>query len=181
MRIDEAAIGDGLSEFRRTRAYVAAEKDLSLSALCLVGPPRPVVDWNGGNAMRWPVGLRVHKEPAKAGQRDASSRWEDYKTTTGESAGRPVVTLRYVWVRTEVHAARLKTALQTRLIGADAVMRELNGNWVDLPEWAVVWDLLLADAIRDIEAGGEQIETWDDESRHRLILWHARSKGRVRS
>lgn len=176
MRIDEAAIGEGLSEIKRTRAYVAAERDLGLSALCLVGPPRPVVDWNGGNAMRWPVALRVHKDPAKAGQRDASSRWEQYK----DAPGPPVVTLRHVWVRTEVHAARLKAELYRRLLGNDAEMRQLNGTWVDLMEWEIAYPILLPEAVREIEACGEQLDTWDDESRHQMILWHARGKSRVR-
>lgn len=166
----EADITAAVAAITATRSFRAAEKQLGYVALCMIGPHKPVLDWTGGNSLRWPVALRTHKEPAKAAARTNSEHWE------GSKSAPHVVTLRYVWTPSEIHAGRLKEALYEQLLGKDPEMRRLNGSWVDLPEWEIVWDILLQDALGEIRAGRETIDVFDETDRVQRVLRHSRGK-----
>lgn len=166
MRVDAAT-----AALMRSKAFLAAEKKLGHVAVCLIGPSSPLPDWDGGNALRWPVALRAHKDPSKAAQRTNSEHWAKRK---GDDA--PVVTLAHVWTESEVHATRLKTELYARLLGEDEAMRRLNAAWVDLPEWEVAWPLLLGDALSEIRARRETVRAFGDEIRTQMILREAMSR-----
>lgn len=160
---------DAATTARDRLLYQEAEKKLGHYAVCLVGPPAPVPDWTGGNAMRWPVALRGSREPEKAAQRDAASRWEG-------SRGAPhVVTLRHVWTKNEAHATRIKGELYTLLLGSDPEIRQLNAGWVDLPEWEIAWPLLLGEAIRNLRSRRDAVEAFGDEMRSQMIMRRARA------
>jgi hypothetical protein len=154
-------------EARRARLLAAAEKDLGHVALCLIGPPKPVIDWKGGNALRWPVGLRSHKQPETAAQRTASEHWE------GSKASAPVTTLAYVWTANEAHAARLRAEMHTLLLGHDPEMTRLNSSWVDVPHWEIAWVILLDEAIRSLHSRRDMVEAFGDDERERRIRQRA--------
>ncbi len=159
-------------EFKRTRGYRDSERALGFVAVCLIGPSQPV-RFQRGNALHWPVALRTATEPSRAPQRTMSEHWE------GNKAEPFVTLLEHVWTRSEAHAGRLKSALYARMLGNDHELRQLNGGWVDLMEWQVAWEILLKEAVADLRAGGETVESFEDKERLALIRRHSEKRARA--
>lgn len=162
---------DERERIKRSREFLASERALGYWAVCLIGPSMPVRR-QAGNATIWPVGLRTATVPSRAPQRDASSHWEGSKATPF------IVLLRHVWTRSDAHADRLKSALHAQLLGDDPDMRQLNAGWVDRMDWERSWQGLLNEAIKDLQAGGETIEVFNDEMWFQRIKKHADARAR---
>lgn len=172
MKHQPAHISDAIEQFKRTRGFREAERDLGYVAVCLIGPSAPV-RFQTGNGFHWPISLRTATDPARAPARTVSEHWE------GSKAQPFVVLLEHVWTVSDAHAARLKGALYGRLLGTDPDMRQLNGGWIDLPEWRDQWGALLEDALADLREGGETIEVFAEE--HRIQRIRRLAQQRVRA
>ncbi len=83
--------------------------------------------------------------------------------------------LAHVWTSNDAFARRLKSALDTRVLGDDPDMVALRHAWRDLPEWEVAWPILLNDAVRDLRENGDRIELMSEDIRIQRIIRHARS------
>lgn len=174
MKLDPAYLSAEITEYARTQAtrtrdFRVAESAVEFHAVCLIGPPGPVT-FQGGNSLRWPISIRVASEPNRASQRTASEHWE------GSKAEPHCILLDFVWVASEAHGKRLAAALHARLIADDPDARMLNGHWVDLMDWHATWRRSLAEAIKDLRAGGEIVEICSEEMRRARITAAERSR-----
>ena len=164
-------LSSAIEQFKRSRGYREAERDLGYVAVCLIGPRVPV-RFQTGNALHWPIGLRTTTDPARAPQRTVSEHWE------GSKAEPFVTLLEHVWTVSDAHAARLKSALYHRFVSDDPDMRMLNGGWIDDLGWRARWPEILNEAIRDLRAGGERVEVFSDEMRIQRYRKHEAAKVR---
>lgn len=146
---------------KRTRGFRDAERELSLVAVNLIGTPRPV-QLHTRNTTAWPVLISIG-DPGRVAQRTASAHWDGSKDEPF------IMHLMHTWTRSEHHAQRLKAALYPRLVGDDPGLSVLNGSWVDRPDWREAFDGLVAEAVADIRAGGEEFAVYDDEQWFRMI------------
>lgn len=156
-----------IQAFRATRSYERAEKELGFVAVCLIGPNRmqPIT---GANSMWWPVRINTSVELTKAAERADIENWAD-----------DVYVLDHAWVGSHPHANRVKKELQRMLFGDGDDLKHRRKNWVDCPDWQVVFPLLLSEAHRIIEARGESLEIFDDGERDQIIWDYARRRVRA--
>lgn len=149
----------------RTLSYRRAERELDYVAVCLIGTSEPVPLKVGSNATAWPVEVVWSRDPESAAKTKDRAQWVH-----------EVKVLRWVWTASEAHAKRLKAALDVCLLGEDPGMRRMRNAFRDVPEWEIAWPILLDQAVRDLRAKGEIIETFSDEMKVYRVLRHARQR-----
>lgn len=155
------------TEFVRSKAYRAAEKDLDHVAVCLIGHREPVPVRLGSNATRSPVYIRWSRMPLKAA--------DDFDRAHAIHA---VEVLRYVWTASQMHAQRLKDALDNVITGNDAEMVTLRNTWRDWPNWEAAWLPMLDAAVARLKRGGETVGYFDDETHQRIVQAKSLRMGR---
>lgn len=172
VRATEDQITAYVEEQKRSLAYRRAQTEAKYVSVSLIGPPKPIPCWHGGNALRWPVSLRTGADPLRAAHRTRSEHWE------GSKSDPRVVTLAHVWTLTSAHAKRLEDALYECMLGDDPDLRQLNGSWIDLPEWQIAWPVLIQDAVTRLYQGGQTIEIFDEDGKFERLLDRVRRKTR---
>lgn len=150
----------------RSRAFQAASATLEFVAVCLIGFGERVPRRFGDNSGAHPVRVATTNKPAKVAVRPdlESPLWE-------------IKLLEFVWTPSDMHAKRLKGKLDTLLLGTSTNERGLRHGWRDLDtEPAIVWPILLAEALRDIRRR-EAFEIFTEEQRLEKVS--GKMRGRV--
>jgi hypothetical protein len=141
-----------IEKLKRSHKFKAAEKRLDYWAVMLIGPEERVPRRFGDNAGVFDVRVAASSDP------------EGYLRRHQIEHGvhrRQIVAL--VWTESAAHAKRLKDKLDELLAGTAA---GLLGNWRDIDgDPDVTWQILLAQALREIEARGETIEVFGEQER----------------
>lgn len=160
---------DADARIRASTAYRNAEKDLDFWAVVLLGTRGRVPrNWSDNYGV-WPVRVGLTQQP------------EDYAARVDLDAGaiHEYVALEWTWAASKRHATRVKTKLDHLLLGVDERNR-LRNAWRTVEDPAIEWPILLAQAIQEIEAGGETVELFDGAEKHQIILAHMFGRRRPR-
>lgn len=141
-----------IEKLKRSHAFKQAEKRLDYWAVMLLGPMERVPRRFGDNAGVFDVRVAASSDP------------EGYLRRHQIEHGvhkRQIVAL--VWTESAAHAKRLKDKLDSLLTGTT---EGLLGNWRDIEgDPDVTWQILLAQALREIEERGETIEVFGEAER----------------
>lgn len=155
----------GIKRPRMSVAMRSAERRLGFVAVCLIGYEGRVPRYMGDNLGAWPVRIATSTKP-----RDVT------KKPDLESPIHKVVVLDYAYCPTDKHAARLKKALDELLLGSSAENRKLRHGWRDVEDPAVVWPIILAEAIRGLEeeaarrrSSSPRFDVFDERERMRRL------------
>jgi hypothetical protein len=154
----ETQIAEALDRIKASRAFRDKEDELDFVAVCLIGYQSPVPIRLGSNATKWPVRVVVSRDPEQAAKR------ADLEQPLHE-----LVTLEFVWTRSDADARRLKAALDEALIGDDPAMIKLRHSWRDCAEPSVAWGIFLSEAMSKIRSRGENVEIFTERMRVQKI------------
>lgn len=152
---------------RRSRAFQQHEAQLEWVAVCMIGYSERVPRRIGDNYGAWPVRIATSNNPTKVAIRPdlESPIWE-------------IRVLEMVWCPSDAHAKRLKTKLDTLLLGSTTDNRGLRHGWRDLPaEPEIVWPVLLGEALSDIRRREREFNIYTDEQRLERVS--ARMRGKI--
>lgn len=140
--------------------------------MCLIGYEQPVPRFFHDNRGVWPVKIVASKKP-----RDAAKR------SDLEQPLHDLVVLDFVQVASEEHARLLKSALDELLLGSSGANKALRHGWRDIEQDpAIVWPILLSDAIRKLTAVADDMrratsfEVFDEAEKNRRVRQRARGK-----
>jgi hypothetical protein len=149
----------------RSKAFKAEAESLEWVAVCLIGYAERVPRHFGDNQGVLPCRVAVTNNPKKVATRpDLESPLHEIKV------------LELVWCPSDRHAKRLKEKLDTLLLGTADNELGLRHGWRDLDnEVAIVWPILLAEALRDIRRR-EEIDVYSDEERLEKISGKLRGR-----
>lgn len=118
------------------------ERQLGITAVCMIAYTARVPRHFGDNLGAWPVKFVVTAKPHGAAKVDDLA-----------NPLHRVVVRHMVNVRDKEAAKRLKTRLDELLLG-DSKESRLRHGWRDVDDPDVVWDLLLAEALRTLHLEG---------------------------
>lgn len=158
MRLPKSQISQEFARINQQgRAFKAAEAKLEHVAVCLIGYEGRAPRHFGDNAGVWPIRVATTTKP-----RDIAKRAD---------LENPIHKVRVhdlVWTQSEAHAKRLKAQLDKLLLGVGEESAALRHNWRDCDDPAVVWAILLEEALRELRKK-ERIEVFDEEERVRRV------------
>lgn len=137
---------------RRSPQEAQIERKLGIMAVAMVSYRERIPRHFGDNHGVWPVKFVVTAKPREA-----------HKISDFESPVHKVVVRHMVHVRDKEAAKRLKGRLDEMLLG-DSRDSKLRHGWRDVDDPDVVWDLLLAEALRTLH-----IEGFDEAEKERRI------------
>jgi len=150
-------------KLRQSRQEAHIERELGHVAVCLIGYTKPVPRRFGDNGSGGRAVQFVTSAKPKASAR-AHDRGNPYHR---------VVVLESIWTLSSHHAQALKTKLDGLLLGnrADAKLRH---GWREVDDPVVMWGVLLAQAVREIDA-----EVFDDHGHALRIrrVYERRARG----
>lgn len=147
-----------LDERARSFALRKASRSVEHVAVCLIGYPHPVPRDFGDNQGAWPVRVSTTAKP-----RDVASKPDL------ESPLHQVKVLEMVWTPSDRHAKRLKAKLDELLLGSSEDAR-LRHGWRNVDDPAVIWPILLDQAVREIRDRGEQFEIITPQSHDNVVV-----------
>lgn len=137
---------------RQSPQEAKIERQLGITAVCMIAYTARVPRKFGDNEGAWPVKFVVTTKPRHAAKID------DLANPLHRVAVRHMVN-----VRDKDAAKRLKTKLDTLLLG-DSDNSKLRHGWRDVDDPDVTWDLLLAEALRQLNLDG-----FDEQEKQRRI------------
>lgn len=173
----EHEITAAVERMKRSTSYRDAEKRLGLVAVVMIASrvPLPRFDEDGAadqfshNERGWHVSIGVAQDPDSYAADISAMQYQV-----------PTSVVAHVWVGSKAHGARIKARIDTALGGRD------DENWVrnrwywisaerDLRQ---AWEVLLADALAEIELGGEYVETLSDKGKFDRVFQESRRRAR---
>lgn len=121
--------------------------DHGFMAVCLVGPPRMQRKNDSNGSHWWPTAIRLTKLHYRGADQDNIRQWQD-----------DVELLNYVYVGNDVHARRLKTAIQDIIIGRDPTLRAGRMGWFDWPEWEAEFRRICGRGASSVSKGRDVVQ-----------------------
>jgi len=140
------------------------EKELGHTAVCLIGTTKRVPREFGDNRGVWPVKFATTMRPRSGA-----------KVENLANPIHKVVVHQFVFTPSKDDAKRLRERLDSLLVG-DSAESKLRHGWRDVEDPDVVWNLLLAEALRELH-----LDVFDEAGRQsRLKRELDRRAGRIR-
>jgi len=157
-----------MNDITRTHGFAEAKRSAPYAAVCLIGYEGRVARHVGDNRGGWPVRVVTSTKPHLVAARSDI-----------ESPYHHVRVLELVWTETEAHAHRLKSTMDELLLGKSSYSTRLRHGWRDIEhEPAIIWPILLAEALRELQAQRMQIDVFDSAEYERRVIARI---GRARS
>ena len=137
---------------RQSPQEAIIERQLGITAVCMISYAQRVPRHFGDNEGAWPVKFVVTQKPRNAAKID------DLASPIHKVSVRHMVN-----VRDKDAAKRLKNTLDSLLLGS-ASASKLRHGWRDVDDPDLTWDLLLGEALRTT-----RLEGFDEEEKTRRI------------